>query len=146
VLSQFGPVLLNVHGNCGVKLGTSHIEILLQIIQSRLSNGVSIDVVEEVHDTKTWLPIVSKNKAKHWRARQESPTYHDPEIKLLDKTDLLWVCLLGSTRPIPLLHLRGFLIVKHAIHMREFRRVFCLVSSGGHIDVMHVNGWMVVVD
>jgi hypothetical protein len=30
--------------------------------------------------------------------------------------------------------------------MREFRRVFCLVSSGGHIDVMHVNGWMVVVD
>jgi hypothetical protein len=59
-------------------------------------------------------------------------THHDPEIKLLDKADLFRVCLLGSTSPISLRHLRRLLILKNAIDMRKLGRLTLLVSSGSH--------------
>lgn len=67
-------------------------------------------------------------------------THHDPPVKLLDKADFFWVCLLGSTRPISLLvHLRWFLILEDAINVCELGRLLArflvMGSRGGHVVV-----------
>lgn len=49
-----------VHRYGGVEVATLHAEILLEVVETSLGDGVSVDVVEEVHDAKTWLRFLSK--------------------------------------------------------------------------------------
>lgn len=74
------------------------------------------------------------------RTQIRRKTHHDPQVKLLDKADFFWVCLLGSTRPISLLvHLCWFLILKDAVDVGELGRLLArflvMGSRGGHVVV-----------
>ena len=70
-------------------------------------------------------------------------THHDPPVKLLDKADLFWVCLLGSTRPIPLLILRRLLILENAVDVRKVGRLLALLVlvCSGHVCRLNGRCW-----
>lgn len=55
-MTSFATTTGVVHGHSGVEIASSHAQILLEVIETSLSDGVSVNVVEEVHDAQTGLP------------------------------------------------------------------------------------------
>lgn len=65
---------LNLHGYAGVEFGTRHVQVLFEVVQTGLSNGVSIDVVEKVHDAETRLFILVSNSVMSVDSRESGLT------------------------------------------------------------------------
>jgi hypothetical protein len=43
------------NANTSVELNTSHSQVIFQVVQASLRDGIAVNVVQKVHDAQRWL-------------------------------------------------------------------------------------------